>query len=175
MLPSGNDAAFLVAEFGGFLLQKGFPADIDILNNTIEHRKGGFVFNYLSEMNFLAHKFGMVNSNFANPHGLNNPQNYSTAEDVAKLCTHAMKNKKFRQIVHTRTYKYEYSLFEINRVVDEEGNVEEEEVISFCKNSWENTNKMLGEGWSGIKTGITPNAGPCLAASVCRTFSGKEY
>ena len=34
---------------------------------------------------------------------------------------------------------------------------------------------MLGEGWSGIKTGITPNAGPCLAASLHKTFSGKEY
>lgn len=29
---------------------------------------------------------------------------------------------------------------------------------------------MLGEGWSGIKTGITPNAGPCLAASLARTL-----
>lgn len=25
---------------------------------------------------------------------------------------------------------------------------------------------MLWKGWSGIKTGITPNAGPCLSASV---------
>ena len=40
---------------------------------------------------------------------------------------------------------------------------------------WENTNRMLGEGWSGIKTGITPNAGPCLAASYLKTISGKQY
>lgn len=40
---------------------------------------------------------------------------------------------------------------------------------------WENTNKMLGEGWSGIKTGVTPNAGPCLAASVAMHISGREY
>lgn len=25
---------------------------------------------------------------------------------------------------------------------------------------------MLFEGWNGIKTGVTPSAGPCLAASV---------
>lgn len=31
---------------------------------------------------------------------------------------------------------------------------------------WENTNYLLKEGYSGIKTGITPTAGPCLAASV---------
>lgn len=34
---------------------------------------------------------------------------------------------------------------------------------------------MLGAGWTGIKTGITPSAGPCLAASVAMTLSGKEY
>ena len=31
---------------------------------------------------------------------------------------------------------------------------------------WQNTNKLLGrKGWYGIKTGITPFAGPCMAAS----------
>ncbi len=31
---------------------------------------------------------------------------------------------------------------------------------------WENTNKLLTKGWSGIKTGITDSAGPCLASAV---------
>lgn len=30
---------------------------------------------------------------------------------------------------------------------------------------WANTNKMLERGWNGLKTGVTPNAGPCLAAT----------
>ena len=34
---------------------------------------------------------------------------------------------------------------------------------------------MLEQGWSGIKTGITPNAGPCLSASVEKTIQGKSY
>ena len=38
---------------------------------------------------------------------------------------------------------------------------------------WENTNKMLWEGWTGIKTGITPNAGPCLAASCQKMLNGR--
>lgn len=29
---------------------------------------------------------------------------------------------------------------------------------------WENTNKLLEDGFEGIKTGITETAGPCLAA-----------
>lgn len=34
---------------------------------------------------------------------------------------------------------------------------------------------MLWQGWDGIKTGITPNAGPCLAASTTCNISGREY
>lgn len=34
----------------------------------------------------------MASSNFANPHGLSNTANYSTALDVCKLCAYAMKN-----------------------------------------------------------------------------------
>ena len=34
---------------------------------------------------------------------------------------------------------------------------------------------MLNDGWSGIKTGITPNAGPCLSASIKKYVSGGYY
>lgn len=32
--------------------------------------------------------------------------------------------------------------------------------------SWQNTNKLLEKNWSGIKTGITEAAGPCLASCI---------
>jgi D-alanyl-D-alanine carboxypeptidase len=31
-----------------------------------------------------------------------------------------------------------------------------------------NTNKLLESGYSGLKTGITPTAGPCLAAALIK-------
>jgi len=34
---------------------------------------------------------------------------------------------------------------------------------------------MLDQGWSGIKTGITPNAGPCLSASVLKEIDGHKF
>lgn len=49
----------------------------------------------------------MFNSNFVNPHGLSNTYNYSTANDLVKLCSYAMKNKMFRQIVTTKIYQYQ--------------------------------------------------------------------
>jgi D-alanyl-D-alanine carboxypeptidase len=49
------------------------------MNNELETRQGTYVTFFLREMNLISHKIGMQGSNFANPHGLNNPQNYSCA------------------------------------------------------------------------------------------------
>jgi len=43
-------------------------------------------------MNTYARKLDMINTNFANPHGLSNNNNLSTASDIAILSYHAMKN-----------------------------------------------------------------------------------
>lgn len=175
MLPSGNDAAFLIAEVGGFLLQHGVPSSWDQMSDKIEGNKGNYVNFYLKEMNHKAQKLNMTNSHFASPHGLNNHQNYSCADDLAKVCTIAMRNIKFRKVVQTR--KYEYWFTEPQKTIEKENENKLEIVVSTgkIKGIWENTNKMLGTGWSGIKTGITPNAGPCLAASVFKYFGGREY
>lgn len=37
--------------------------------------------------------------------------------------------------------------------------------VELYEKVWENTNKLLEDGFDGIKTGITDTAGPCLAAS----------
>ena len=60
----------------------------------------------------------MNSSNFDNPHGLSNTNNYSTAEDLAKLCTYSMRNPMFRKIVQTK--KYSYSIKMIVDKVDAE-------------------------------------------------------
>jgi len=57
-------------------------------------------------MNLLAKRLGMSNSNFSNPHGLNQTQNFSCAQDLALLCRYAMKNSTFRKVVQTRRYEY---------------------------------------------------------------------
>ena len=47
----------------------------------------------------------MKNSNFANPHGLANPKNYSTIEDMSKLCVKAWNTQdKFQEICETEQY-----------------------------------------------------------------------
>lgn len=87
----------------------------------------------------------MVSSNFANTHGLSNPQNYSCAEDIARLCSYAMKNKKIRKIVQTRIYQYNYTKPPGIIISDKENNNPiAENINEKARGSWENTNKMLG-------------------------------
>ena len=132
MLPSGNDAAWALAEyFGGRL------------------GGGAAVSNFLNEMNYNAKKLGLCHTSFGNPHGLTLKRNLSTAREVCKLATAAMKNLNFQKIVRTKIHK-----------ACVQGS--DEKVVV---RTWENTNKLLEDGWSGIKTGITNKAGPCLCSS----------
>lgn len=104
----------------------------------------------------------MLNTSWANPHGLSNKQNKTTIEDMCKLCKNALQNTEIRKIVNTKSYSC--------RVETYFGNTAESRTMS-----WENTNRMLWRGWNGIKTGVTPNAGPCLAASCQHAAEGKDY
>jgi len=109
--------------------------------------------HFVHEMNKLISELHLVGSSFANPHGLMFKRNLSCARDVAKLVCFAMKNKKFRDIVDTKFFTAE--------IVGQDG------VTRF--QVWENTNKLLGNSFCGVKTGITDAAGPCLA--VCSRTS----
>jgi serine-type D-Ala-D-Ala carboxypeptidase (penicillin-binding protein 5/6) len=102
-------------------------------------------------MNKTAERLGLKYSIYDSPHGLSNTNNKTSALDIAKLSTEAMKNKKFREIVSTK-----YMCVKKNT----NGNRK--------TYKWYNTHLMLGQrGINGIKTGITPNAGPCLCTSIC--------
>ena len=50
-------------------------------------------------MNLFCTKHGLNQTFFDSPHGLQNPENVSTAFDMAKLSTVAMQSETFRKIV----------------------------------------------------------------------------
>ena len=101
-------------------------------------------------MNVEGKAMGLAHSNFASAHGMFIEQNYSTAQDMAKLCHHAMKIDFFKTIVRTQYHecasqKYPGHIY-----------------------TWHNTNFLLGKegACTGLKTGVTWAAGPCLAATM---------
>lgn len=122
MLRSGNDAAVALAIYCG-----------------------GTVEGFAQLMNDKAHRLGMENTHFSNPNGLDAPDHYSTAKDMAILAAYAMENPIFRQTVSTK------SVTTGNRVL-------------------QNHNKLLWrvEGTDGVKTGFTKAAGRILVSSTTR-------
>lgn len=128
LLESGNDAATAVAlEIGGNL------QDFAVL------------------MNNKAKEIGMNDSNFVTPSGLDDPEHYSTAYDMAILGAYAINNPRFAEISSTKSKVVSF------------GNPE-------TKRTLYNHNKMLKtfEGSTGIKTGFTKKSGRCLVTSATR-------
>jgi len=112
---------------------------------------GDTVAEFVGEMNRLAAALGMTRTKFANPHGLEGPEEegYSTAADMAKMCIHAMRKPGFAFFVKQKTRKIAFLRGGERRAF-----------------TVENTNKLLGrEHINGIKTGLTKAAGECLAVS----------
>lgn len=111
---------------------------------------GGSIEGFAKLMNEKAEELGLKNSHFVTPHGLDDPEHYTTAVELAKLTDYALKNTKFVEIVRTKK-----ATININGIPRE---------IS-------NTNEILCsdvEGVYGVKTGFTNNAGRCLVTSVKR-------
>ncbi len=146
MLPSGNDAALCFAEFFGQLLFRAANPAFDKYAQMATKFPCKY---FINEMNVNAKMLGLEHTTFANPHGLANTNNKSTAEDLGKLCAAAMKVPKFRQVISCR--EYDCQGFNIKGQPK--------------KFRWTNTQKLLWEGFNGVKTGVTPHAGPCLASS----------
>ncbi len=108
----------------------------------------GSVDNFVNEMNKKAKQLGMKNTNFANPHGLDNENHYSTAKDMALLAQELLK--------HEEILKYT-SIYEDYLTKPDGSQV------------WlVNTNRLVRfyEGVDGLKTGYTTDAGYCLTATA---------
>ena len=104
---------------------------------------------FVGEMNRYAKALGMENTGFNNPHGLADNKNKSSAADIGKIACIAMQDPIIKQIVCKTTYECKGR------------NVNGKE----RKYTWTNTHRLLDKGFSGIKTGWTPAADSCLAAS----------
>lgn len=101
-------------------------------------------------MNEKARKIGMNNTTFNNPSGLDQEKgNYSTALDMAKLASYAMKNEEYKKITSTKKY-----------------------ALKTNKNvySWTNKNKMLKlyKYTTGGKTGFTEKAKRTLVSTASK-------
>jgi D-alanyl-D-alanine carboxypeptidase (penicillin-binding protein 5/6) len=124
LLESANDAAVTIAV-------------------GVSGSRAGFV----SDMNTRAAELGLEDTSFANPIGLDDPQNRSTARDLARLSVRLMRYRRFRRIVDKPRATLESG--SRRRVVG-------------------NRNRLIGRhGFvDGIKTGHTLSAGYVLVGAA---------
>ena len=105
MLPSGNDAAMCLAENIGRLIRLSHGSNLNPkILNTKNCSKPDFYW-FIDLMNNDRKELGMKNSFFMNPHGLNNPKNFSTCEDLMILCRKALQIEVFKEIIKCKEHK----------------------------------------------------------------------
>ena len=122
MLHSGNDAATALAIYCG-----------------------GTVEGFAELMNDKARELGLAGTHFVNPHGLDAPDHYSCARDLAVLAAYALKNPVFATTVGAKSVKSGQRYLT-------------------------NHNKLLWrvDGANGVKTGYTKAAGRILVSGAKR-------
>ena len=133
MIHSGNDAALVLADYIG----------------------KGDISKFVDMMNAKAKELGCENTHFANPHGLNDPNHYTTVKDMATMAKYALTLPEFSDITNT--------------------------VISYCLGEDRyllTTNYMIDSSRGGdyyypyargIKTGSTGNdSGYCLVSTAVK-------
>lgn len=130
----------------GLLLESGNDAA-----NTIAYALSGSVPAFAERMNARAFEAGLYDTHFANPSGLDDPDHYTTALDLARLGALAMKNPAFAQIAGTQRIRVTYNGAAGGRTLV-------------------NHNRLLKsyEGAIGIKTGFTKKCGRCLVSCAQR-------
>ncbi|HEX8917537.1 MAG TPA: D-alanyl-D-alanine carboxypeptidase family protein, partial [Chloroflexota bacterium] len=128
LLNSGNDAAIALAEH-------------------VAGSEGRFV----AQMNALAQTLGMTNTHYVTPHGLDAPNHFTSARDLATVAAYAMRDPLFRRIVATTSYyvpptrhNSAHWLASVNKVI------------------------YWYPGVDGVKPGNTDAAGLCQVVSVSR-------
>ncbi len=124
-IASGNDAVVALAE-------------------TVAGSEGNFV----SMMNKRARELGLTNTNFKNPHGLDDANHYSSSRDMMIIARELVKHEKVLE--YTKVYE-DYLRENTDRKI------------------WlVNTNRLVRfyDGVDGLKTGYTEDAGYCMTATA---------
>lgn len=143
----------------GMLLYSGNDCALAIAEHIGKSEK-----NFADMMNKKAKEIGTTNTNFVNPHGYHDPNQYTTPRDLALIAIEASKHPEFIEIVKTPYYKAVFK--------NKNGKTK-------TKN-WKTTNLFLRKDYDyelkgiiGGKTGYTEAAGRCLV--TLSKYNGHNY
>jgi D-alanyl-D-alanine carboxypeptidase (penicillin-binding protein 5/6) len=126
LIQSGNDAAVALAEY-----------------------QSGSVEAFVDLMNQRARELGLTQTHYTNPHGLDDPDHYTSARDLVTLGRKIMKYPEIRQIVATTEMAIPWP-----------GRPYDRDLVSHNHLLW------MSDTVTGIKTGYTDAAGQCIVVSA---------
>jgi D-alanyl-D-alanine carboxypeptidase (penicillin-binding protein 5/6) len=132
----------------GLLVASGNDAAVALAEHT-----AGSVAAFVERMNAEARRLGMPNTRFANPTGLSDPQQYSTARDLARLAQRLLADfPQYAGLYSQREFTY-------NAVMHS------------------NRNRLLWSDGSvdGMKTGHTEAAGWSIVATAARPQGSGDH
>lgn len=140
LLPSGNDAAYMLACEAGRIIKKN--PDLS---------PSAAVQAFMVQMNSQAKAVGMTGTNFVNPDGIHDSNHYTTFADLAILGKLSMENKTIMEHAVTP-----------NKLVNLHGEVIEWKNTNALVNP---ATPYYCPYAVGLKTGQTPSAGSCLLSA----------
>ncbi len=149
LLPSGNDAGNALAEHFN---SRFAPPDVAMIEFGLGSTNLSTRANFIAEMNRTARRLGLKHTKYRSSFGDGGTENdrTTTARDLTRLAWNAMQLPSFRHYVGTQ--KHSCIVRQANG--------------TFRDAAWTNTNQLLGkDGFDGVKTGTTMQAGNCLVAS----------
>ena len=168
-----DDDDFLVPEIDDYASDTTVSSDASSSDNEMERTREQqrlennrnnskrYINAFVAYMNEkIVNDVKVNDTTFKNPHGMDQDGHTSTAYDIAQIASYTMQKEKtgiLQQIVRTVEYNWKSKF---NNKDPKTGKLRQ------CR--WLNTNKLLfrNKSVTGFKTGVTRNAGPCLASSM---------
>ncbi|BCN31342.1 D-alanyl-D-alanine carboxypeptidase family protein [Anaeromicropila herbilytica] len=123
---------------------------------AIAEHVGGSVEAFAKMMNTKAKELGCNHTNFVTPNGLDAENHFTTAEDLAKIGSYAIKNDEFLRITNASSHTFK----------------ELSKGRTYTVNNKDRFLQLM-DGAIGIKTGFTGKAGFCFVGALER--DGKKF
>lgn len=150
MLPSGNDAANVIAESVINALFRDYPVDgpvgpdgvnaqyfVDTLGVSADEILTSYPLSAFAElMTLRARNLGCTGTHFSNAHGYHSDDHYTTAFDLCLMMANATRNPDFNTVISSPTHVFQAT------------NCHPEDAWSTVKN----TNQILLDPWMTSKT-----------------------
>ena len=140
LLPSGNDAAYVLAAEVGRILD-GQPYE----------SASKAVATFMAEMNRQARELGLTGTNFVNPDGIHKENHYSTPADLVKMAQLSLSNDTVMK--YAKTVLDEPVIDGVEHEWENTNELVHPESEFYCPYA------------VGLKTGQTPKAGSCLLSA----------